>query len=472
MGELNMRSPDIFGALVRRRWLAVVLVTMVSGIFAGVASPAHADSIVSETTLWSKPPGTNVPTGLKPGEPGYDPSCTHVPGITRGGKIWVSTYVSDSLGRYNGMKFMLYTKYRRNVAAAKNDFIYQTGLQPTCAWLNSFDNVPEVSALKATSCGIIANAAKRPNRWCQLAGRADVGQRVPSTVDINTDTCRAPKWNGGNDGPLAWASWHNQHIKLATTDIWEQLGLGWIPGHFNIDTYVEDFDMLAGVQNMDPSTFQPTPGDNRWWGYGRVQTAPASELWVRFFDAVARAKGVDPIANNAYLWINLYPDIPAQSQWLHVHVGDYRDSLFQVICAYSPWVADVVGDTNGPHPIIPLPGYGNCDVGFTFWKPASSGAIGRSLSEFGANYNNGQVPPDLKARAPQVAMIIFEAFKNRDTVNPLLIRNPFSTNPQCAVELNLGVSRGSPRKPDGSLDVDVRDPHFRNLIKNLGSVLG
>ena len=64
------------------------------------------------------------------------------------------------------------------------------------------------------------------------------------------------------------ADWHNQHVKLDTTDILEQIGLDWIPGHFNIDTYAEDFTMLSSIQNIDLSTLQPydnpTGGEKRW----------------------------------------------------------------------------------------------------------------------------------------------------------------------------------------------------------------
>jgi hypothetical protein len=266
-------------------------------------------------------------------------------------------------------------------------------------------------------------------------------------------------------------------------DILKELGLDWVPGHFNIDTYAEDFDMLSGVSNFDPSTFQPSDNSGRWLGYGQVQTASASELWVRFFDAVARAKGVDPIANpikahdttapsaianNALLTINLWPDVPAKSQWMTVRVGDYRQSLFQVICAWSPKVKDVLGDTNGARLVIQaIPGVmpAPCDLGFSAYAPQSAAGNGLSFLEFTRVFSPDNAK-ELSGHELQFAQIMQEMFNNRDTVNPMLIQSPFDTDAngntiiRCHVEENLGVSRGTHYNSDGSLNVDIRDPHF------------
>ncbi len=463
-----------------RRPAVVVAVGMVASATAFVPpNPAGAASIVHEEVL------LDVRNAATPNP--ADSTCP-LPGIVRNAKVWVSTYVSDNLGRYNGMKFSFWTTYRRGVAAAKESFRYQFGREAPCAFLNSFNGVGEVNALRRVACeNPNAVASVKPNRWCEIESRLDSGRAVPRTVDLNTENCRAPRWNNGHWGPLGWASWHNQHVKLQTTDVWEELGVDWIPGHFNIDTYAEDFEMLSGVANMDPESLQPADDGNRFIGYGKVQTAWASELWVRFYDAVARARGVDPIAdpvrahdrvaanaiaNNATLTINLYPEL-STSQPTTVRVGDYKRNLFQYICAGSPWVKDTLGDTHGPRFVIPTD-EGPCDVGFTFRRPASSTANGYSFFQFVKKFSPDDAA-QLKQRDPlgvpaytRNAQIIQEAFDNRDTRNPMKIQSPTDQSNgrflSCQVERNLGVSRGSPTKPDGSPDVDVPDPHFRRLF--------
>ena len=78
---------------------------------------------------------------------------------------------------------------------------------------------------------------------------------------------------------------------------------------------------------------------------------------------------------------------------------------------------------------------------------------------------------DLKGHETQFAQIMQEMFNNRDTVNPMLIRSPFDEdangNPiiNCHVEDNLGVSRGTHYNADGTLNVDLRDPHFVHRFK-------
>jgi hypothetical protein len=475
----------------RRRKVVSALVAGVlaaGAMFIGAAPSARADSIVSEQVLYQVKDNPNTPSyderNVRVSNP-YDPTCNHIPGIVRGGKVWVDTYVSDSLGRYNGLKWEFWTTYRKTVAVAKQSWKDQYGTQPSCAFLNTFDNKGELPALRAMTCqNPYANVSIRPNRWCALEARLDSGLAVPHTVDLHTEDCQQPQWNGGKwGGPNGWAAWHNQHVKLDTTDILKELGLDWIPGHFNIDTYAEDFEMLSGVSNFNPSTFQPSDASGRWLGYGQVQTAAASELWVRFFDAVARAKGVDPvanpikahdttapnaIANNALLTINLWPDVPSKSQWITVRVGDYRQQLFQVICAWSPKVKDVLGDTNGGRLVIPaIPGVlpAPCDLGFSAYAPQSAAGNGLSFLEFTRVYSPDDAK-DLKGHEVQFAQIMQEMFNNRDTVNPMLIQSPFDTDAsgntviRCHVEDNLGVSRGTHYNSDGSLNVDMRDPHF------------
>ncbi len=77
----------------------------------------------------------------------------------------------------------------------------------------------------------------------------------------------------------------------------------------------------------------------------------------------------------------------------------------------------------------------------------------------------------LKGHETQTAQILQEAFNNRDTVNPLLIKSPFDQDPHgntivhCNVQQNLGVSRGTHYNADGTLNVDVPDPHFRRFFQ-------
>jgi hypothetical protein len=466
----------------------VVAVLTAGSLFVGVAPTAHAASIVSETVLYKAKDNPNTPNynelNVRVSNP-FDPTCDHLPGIVRGGKVWVDTYVSSSLGRYNGLKWEFWTTYRKPTATAKQAYRDLFGKEPGCGYLNGFDAAGELPALRKVSCQTPgANPSLQPTRWCALEARGDAGLAVPNTVDLQTQNCQRPTWNGGTwGGPTGWASWHNQHVKLDTTDILEELGLDWIPGHFNIDTYAEDFEMLSGVSNFDPATFQPKDNGNRWLGYGRVQTAVASELWVRFYDAVARAKGVNPItnpitahqttapnaiANNARLTINLWPDVPSKSQWMTVNVGDFKRTLFQSICNSSPKVKDVLGDTNGGRLVIPaIPGVmpAPCDLGFSAYSPASSAGNGQSFLEFTRSYSPDDAK-DLKGHETQFAQIMQEMFNNRDTINPMLIRSPFDEdangNPiiNCHVEDNLGVSRGTHYNADGTLNVDLRDPHF------------
>jgi hypothetical protein len=243
------------------------------------------------------------------------------------------------------------------------------------------------------------------------------------------------------------------------------------------------------VQNVDMSKLQPynnpTGGEKRWIGYGKAQTSWASELWVRFFDAVARAKGVNPvnepirahdsvaataINNNVKLTINLYPDDPARSNPMTVKVGDYRRDLFQLICSWSPWLADLVGDgSSAPAPtVVTVPGHAPCHIGFRPWRPVSSRANGLSFRDFVAR-NSPENVKDLKGVEAQQAQVLQEAFMNRDTENPMQIKSPFHVDGsgkaviECRVERDLGVSRGS--TANGGVDITKRDPHFRNFFK-------
>jgi hypothetical protein len=156
-----------------------------------------------------------------------------------------------------------------------------------------------------------------------------------------------------------------------------------------------------------------------------------------------------------------------------VNVGTYRDQIFQVICAFSPKVSDVLGDTDGGRNVIaPIPGVlpNGCDLGFSGWEPMSAAGNGLSFLEF-ARSQSPDDAKELKGHETQFAQIMQEAFNNRDTVNPLLIRSPISTDSagnitfNCHIEQDLGVSRGTHYNADGSLNVDLKDPHFRNIFK-------
>jgi hypothetical protein len=253
----------------RRPVLGLLLVAaLASGsMFFGQMPTAHADSIVYEQVLYQvkdNPYTAYDERDVRVSNPA-DPTCTHIPGIMRGGKVWVDTYVSDTLGRYNGLKWSFWTTYRRAVATAKESFRYQYGKQASCAFLNTFDNKGELPALRQMTCqNPWANQSVMPTRWCQLESRLEQGLAVPSTVNVHTENCQQPQWNNGRwGGPTGWASWHNQHVKLDTTDILKEIGLDWIPGHFNIDTYAQDFDMLSASRTSIRRPC-PTPMVGGW----------------------------------------------------------------------------------------------------------------------------------------------------------------------------------------------------------------
>jgi hypothetical protein len=356
--------------------------------------------------------------------------------------------------------------------------------------LNALDGgVTEVEALNFVACGLAAANAARPVRWCQaVAGAFNGLTGTPSSLNVPVEECREPRLNHGKSGPFDWASWHSQEgAKLSTDDILEELGIDFIPGHINIDTFFDTLDVLTGVANLDPETLQPAWGD-RWLGYGKVQTAAASEKWIRFYDAVARAKGANPVtrpvwahdivAHNAItanqsLRINLYPDVPALSKWETVKVGGYKRRLLQEICDTSPWIKDALGDANGGYAKVPLGGGQFCNAGFRLYHPASAQGMGWTLRELAVKFSeDGTIPDDLKARATAIPQIFQEMFYNTDTKVPLLIRDPTSEAPPCAVMLDLGVSRGTPRRADGSLNVDAQDPHFKRMVENFATLLG
>src|SRR3954469_13711692 len=83
----------------------VVAVLAAGSLFVDAAPTAHADSIVMETVLYKAKDNPNTPNynelNVRVANP-FDPACDRIPGILRGGKVWVDTYVSSSLGRYNG----------------------------------------------------------------------------------------------------------------------------------------------------------------------------------------------------------------------------------------------------------------------------------------------------------------------------------------------------------------------------------
>jgi hypothetical protein len=415
----------------------------------------------------------------------YDANCVDMPGVYRSSKIWVDAYAGggspgDSEGRWSSMKQSFYTQYSKSIATAMAAFKKMYGVDMPCAQAETYKNMGEVQALRNIMCeNPWAKPAMVPTRWCQLAMREANGQNAPSTINLDMVRCREPQWNGGKWGPIGYASWHNQGIKLETTDILTELGLDWVPGVVNLDTYLMDVEYLWGVQNIDPGTLQPWDGEDRFKGYGRVATADMSDKWVRFYDAVARAKGADPINNPIYahkdvaegaieanqkLTINLYPDVPSKSKVETVKVKDYRQLLIQESCSNaSPWVKDALGDTHveGDANVV----IGACDTGFSpFYMPVSSAGNGRSFYEF--VYNNSSNPKDaedVRGNYPALPMLFREMYANLDKTKDLLIQNPFGEfdNGQtgCKVERNLGKSRGSHD------DVNLRDPRLKHFFK-------
>ena len=356
--------------LTRRRKTAAAFLlvgALGAGALTSITPDASADSIVTSRDLIVFKDNTTTP-GIDerqvPVKNPFDPKCTRLPGLYREGKVWVSTYVTSSGGRYNGLKWFFNSRYRKGVTVAKESWRNQYGTKAPCDFLNTFDNKTEVQALQAMTCNNpyserVAQAEPLVSAGAGAGGPAGTAhgrarhRGVPRTEvelrQVGSDRL------GELEQPARQARHHGRTRRNRTR---------FDSGHFNIDTYAEDFTMLSSMQNVNPSTLQPydgsANGESRWIGYGKVQTAAASEVWVRFFDTGARAKGVNPATNpikahdetakntiKLTVTINMYPDIPAQSKWMTVKAGDYRRDLFQVICAWSPWISETLGDTVG-----------------------------------------------------------------------------------------------------------------------------
>ncbi len=426
---------------VRRvRGRALLVVMIIIGSVGFVAAPAHAASKVHEQVLLDFPPGTNIPDNS--GEPG----CTHASGITVSGKIWVDTYVNYNLlgvevDRWNKMRWYLSTSYRKATATAAVAYADLYGRSGSCAELNQFDGRGDTATLRAIVCGSHL-VTFRANRWCQLQARADVGAKVPAQTDLNVEACRQPRWNYGQAGPFGYASWHNMNLFIEKRDLQEHFKVGWFPGHININTYFDDFDMLMGV---DPwVTGKPT-------GYGKVQTAQVSEWVALWYDAIAHAIGQDPNAAPVSAWNAV--DTAVANNRLVPGVGRLRaahDKLQQAICDVSPWLQDALDDSPGGEVIV-----GPCDAGFEYSRKESAAGVRYMIQWFVASQNNGVVPEPLKGgQGLVIPMIIRSAYKNQGA---MAVRDPLSKPTGCAVKLDLGTGRNT---------------HFVKLFGNLANVLG
>jgi len=456
--------------------LAVTLALVTLGIVTNTRV-AHADSIVYTQQLVSIPAGSNIPLPTDPDNPG----CTHIPGLTQAADAHADTYVSDTLGRYEGLKVSFTTSYRKSTAVAATAYRdSHAGASPTCKWLLAYDNMTTFATMKAVGCGSTVPAAQKPATWCTAAKLT--GASSDPMLDLNLDDCRMPKWNDGIwGGELQVATWHNQHVKVATIDVLKKLDLSWMPGHFNLDVYAEDWDILAG---LDPNANIP----GQWTGFGKTPTLSGVEEWARFEKAVVNAFGLDyntlPISGREYVFnaavagnltetINLWPDVPSKSKVETVQVGDYRDHLFEKECNLSPWVADAVGDgflspTGIPRePVITEKSGVQCDTGvrapltLTGYNP-SAHAIGQDF--IAMNEVQGPVSQDEIDNADTIAPLLWTMYENTDTQNHMVLRDgdPINANPFCSTQLDLGVSRG--RQFDGTIDDNAKDPHFANFI--------
>jgi hypothetical protein len=282
---IRVRRPVAGRALIA----AVTLSTI--GMVAANTATAHAD--ITHVTHVYDVPSTNDPAPfgqqmeVKLNIPA---GCDHMPGIRREGHYW--TLADISTGEV-GIHIELTTHY--NVAAATAmaayNEIYHTPMPcPTADWFESVgtyaaDGAGDLTALRDVVCG--TGSPDATSRFCQLATRPWYGQTMPSQVRMGMQQCRAyfiatdPLGNTLADvRAYDFAMWSNLHVFVQ-----QKSG-------FNV--YINDINQRLGVAPTEANG--TTDLTKPLVPYGKVQTYFASNLWVRFYDAAARALGKDPVA--------------------------------------------------------------------------------------------------------------------------------------------------------------------------------
>jgi hypothetical protein len=477
---------------IRRLLVVALAVTSAVGIF-GSAPPAHAffdithvthvydvPSSKASTSFWNQMKiRIDVPVG-----------CDHLPGVLREGHYWTTTNIT---GGTVGIHVQFTTHYKVPVATAMAAYKELHGTAMPCNTANSFDSyglssaysmgddaagTGDLAALRDVVCA--TGSPQASSRFCQLAMRQILsGLTVPSQIRIGTNTCKNlfiatdPSGNVlGDVRAYGYAAWNNLGV-FVTKESHDGL---------TFKVYLNDIDQRLGVQptESDATTNTTKP----LVPYGKVQTYWDSDLWVRFYDAVARGLGYNPvaapvpaynavdnaIANNKSV-VFTDPIYNARTSW---NVRSYRKALFGGICAQSPWVSAALGDTSRsdyaqPYTQDPATGkilsggipatapnpelvVGSCDIGFRYVFRASADGVLSYLQDFVRHENNGVLPDELKEANGgwTIPMIIHSAWHN---TRYMAVTDPFNG---CAVKLNLGTGRLN---------------HGLNLAKNFNGLL-
>ena len=448
------------GRLRRGRVRIGLTVALAAGLFGSAlsAEPAAAGAQkIYEQNVINVPDNTPIYTG--------NPACPRVPGVVNHGKVWSTLYADIDGSRYITLRFSLMTHYKTSVGTAAVAFKDLFGRSATCQELYTFDNTGEVNTLYNLACqNPYVIAGRRPNRWCTLAA---MGTRPPS-VDVEMEKCREPRFNGGVWGPGGYAGWHDlrdsagRRVKLETIDLIEEADIGWLPGHITAPVYLDDFEMGFGISRVDPAL------QDRYVGYGKVQTAGISEYAAAVYDDWARRLGMAPINRPLEAHRRVQQAINNNEYISGVgRAGDAWRNWKQSFCNVSPWMMQALGDSptdnnkdGQPDPLVfPQPNGTQCYAGFSLYQPHSSRGVGKMFEQFVAAGNDGRVPAELKARSSSIPMIIREAYRN---TGYMALRDPLSAyetppGPTCPLELDLGTGR---------------NVHFVKLVKNLGAILG
>jgi hypothetical protein len=242
-----------------------------------------------------------------------------------------------------------HTTYSPAVAAAKLQ--YETiGQKVSCTTLNAFKGLGIKLALQWSSC--INNAKNKPARWCAVT----LAHPNISVADLGLqDRCNDKP---GGPYPAAWHEWHNlssagtnPEANLYNVDVLAELGkdLKKVADafgiSFHIPVFIDDATILAGVSNFNQATGSNT--DGTWKGYGHVQTAVASEVFIQWYDEAARRLGKNPVTKpvESYQAVN---DAIAAGKSPKGTNGITRAQLYDALCYYTPKISDVVDKNRGP----------------------------------------------------------------------------------------------------------------------------
>jgi hypothetical protein len=441
------------------------------------AAPAHAFfGITHVTNVFDVPDKNTAPSTYYEQMQipiGQGSGCDHLPGILREGHYRV---IADIGSGNVYVHIELTTHYKVPVATAMAAYKEIYGKAMPCNLANSYDYLGRgdftgmgddvlgsgsFTALRSVLCG--AGSPKASSRFCQLADRSLNGQQMPAQLLINTYHCvskyyavdPAPSYKIHDARAYGYAQWPNLDVYIGDDT-----------SHGTHHVFLQDIDQRLGVQptESDGTTNTTKP----LVPYGKVQTYWDSDLWVRFYDAVARGLKYDPvatpiaaynavdnaIANNKNV-VFTDPLFNTTQSW---NVRWYKNAIYNGICQASPWVSAAVGDAsrsdyampwtfgpngyvNGggvpapaPNPELVLAG---CDIGFMNVYNKSADGVLSFLQDFVRHENNGVLPDELKLAngGGTIPMIIQSAWSNEGS---MVIRDPFAG---CAAKLDLGTGR-------------------------------